>query len=215
MSESFSLFTRRQRRRWPLWLLLATVAIGLSALSLNLADGPADDAADAADPPAPTVTEALAGPGGAVAPPPAAAPSDTAAAPAMPPAASPAAVSATEAAPDPAPEIRALVETWRSAWSGKDATAYLATYADDFAPPDGVSLATWQAQRRERLGTPRQITVVVDRLEVEADGDRATARFLQHYRSGRLDEKVIKRLALRRTPGGWKIAQEVVETPPR
>lgn len=208
MSESFSLFTRRQRRRWPLWLLLATVAIGLSALSLNLADGPADDAADAADPPAPTVTESLAGPGAAVAPPPAAAT-------AMPPAASAAAVSATEAAPDPAPEIRALVETWRSAWSGKDATAYLAAYADDFAPLDGLSLAAWQAQRRERLGTPRQITVIVDRLEVEADGDRATARFLQHYRSGRLDEKVIKRLALRRTPGGWKIAQEVVETPPR
>lgn len=159
------------------------------------------------------VTESLPGAGteAATPPPPASAESALAAASAV---ANATTGADPEPSPDASPEVQAAVEAWRAAWSGKDATAYLAAYADDFVPPGGLSLDGWQTQRRERLATARKISVQIQRLEVRAEGDTATARFLQHYRSGALDEKVLKRLTLRRTPGGWKIAQEVVETPP-
>lgn len=201
--SGFALFTGRARRRWPSMLaLLLAIALPLGYFALR---GAQDSPASAGLPTGSvtdtvTVSPSEAGP---VAP-----------APAWPaPPTEPAAPPQTIAAPDPAPDIRTAVETWRKAWSDKDATAYLATYAEDFVPPDGLDPDTWRDQRRERLGSARRITLRIDRLEVSAEGDTATARFRQHYRSGTFDEKVVKRLALRRTPAGWKITEEVVETP--
>lgn len=202
--SGFALFTGRARRRWPAMLaLLLAIALPLGYFALHgfresqaPADMPSGSVTD-------TVTPSASGAGPATP------------APALPTAPAETAVpppSSATTAPDPAPEIRAAVEAWRKAWADKDATAYLALYADDFVPPDGLDPDTWRNQRRERLGAARRITLRIDRLEVSAAGDTATARFRQHYRSGTFDEKVIKRLGLRRAPEGWRITEEVVET---
>ena len=69
------------------------------------------------------------------------------------------------------------------------------------------------AQRRDRLRNARSLRVQVEQLEVGAEGDRATARFLQRYRAGSLDDQVHKRLVFVRGADGWKIREEAVETP--
>lgn len=199
MAESFSLFTRRQRRRWPAWVLIILVALLAAYLGQRVLS--ASTAAPTVEPA--TVSEPVPGA------------EPVASVPTAPPTLDERPPPPPEAARDPAPEIRDAVEQWRKAWSDKDAAAYLAAYADDFTPPDGLSPDDWRAQRKERLGTARRITLRLDRIEIEASGDIATARFLQHYRSGPLNEKVVKRLALRRTDGAWKITEEVVESPGR
>jgi ketosteroid isomerase-like protein len=200
-SSGFQLFTRRHSRRWPLpvVLLLSLVAVAYVAFRpASLAPVPATAAAgmtsDAVSPPAAT-------PSGNV---PVAA---DMAVPAAPAAATPA------PAADPKEDIRAAVEAWRTAWTKRDVPRYLSAYTSDFHPADGASHAAWQAQRRERLRGARGLQVRVDQLEVEADGDRATARFVQHYRAGAMDEKVRKRLVFVRSADSWKISEEAVETP--
>lgn len=197
--SGFALFTRRQRRRWPAWLLAALIVPLAAYLALRSGE-PVPPAMPGDADVGPVVTEPVSG---ATPPTAMAATTTVIESPALP----------AEAPPDPGPDIRAAVEAWRVAWSGKDVDAYLGAYADDFAPPDGLSPDAWRAQRRERLGTPRRITIALDRFDIEPGGDRATVRFLQHYRSGSLDEKVIKRLGLRLTDQGWKITDETVESP--
>lgn len=200
--SGFALFTGRTRRRWPAMLaLLLAIALPLGYFARRAAHEPQASTGM----PTGSVTDTVTGDA------PGAGPATQLPAPPAPPTEPEAPTLA--AAPDPAPDIRAAVETWRKAWSDKDAATYLAAYADDFVPPDGLDPDTWRNQRRERLGSARHITLRIDRLDVSATGDSATARFRQHYRSGTLDEKVIKRLGLRRTPAGWKITEEVVETP--
>lgn len=206
--SGFQLFTRRHARRWPLpaVLLLSLLAVAYMAFrppSVPVAGTPAPGiTTDAVVPPVateagndrpPTAADAAAPPGPAPAAPP------TASAPASAP------------ANDPAAEVAALVETWRSAWAARDVTGYLDTYAPDFRPADGSTHDTWAAQRRDRLRNARGLTVRVERLDIRVDGDRATARFQQHYRAGSLDDKTTKRLVLVRGAGGWKIREEVVE----
>ena len=48
-------------------------------------------------------------------------------------------------------EIIKTVNAWAKAWSDKDVAAYLAFYATDFRAPGGVSRASWEKARRERI----------------------------------------------------------------
>jgi ketosteroid isomerase-like protein len=112
---------------------------------------------------------------------------------------------------DPTAEVAAAIETWRLAWAARDVESYLAAYAANFAPADGQSLVAWQAQRKGRLRNARGIRVDIDQLSIEADGDRASARFMQRYRSGTASDRVWKRLDMLRTADGWKIISETVD----
>ena len=118
---------------------------------------------------------------------------------------------AAEPTATPQADATAAVHRWRDAWVARDADRYLAAYADDFRPADGQPLAAWQKQRRERLDTPREISLSLERLTVTVEGDRASARFIQHYRSGPVNARERKRLSLRRTAQGWLITEEVIE----
>jgi ketosteroid isomerase-like protein len=205
-ASGFQLFTRHHARRWPLpvVLLLALLAVAYVAFrpvpppTKTVAAAPAGVAIDAVS--TPSVSPASA---------------------AVSPAAQPAQVNAASApeqravpAPviDPREEVTAAVEAWRSAWSARDVPRYLAAYAPDFQPAEATSHAAWVSQRKERLRNARGLRVQVEQLEVSAEGDRATARFLQHYRAGSLNDQVRKRLVFVRRADGWKISEEAVET---
>src|SRR3546814_1425123 len=47
------------------------------------------------------------------------------------------------------------------AWASQDVDAYLAMYATYFTPEGGISRETWVAQRRDRISTPKKISVRV------------------------------------------------------
>jgi tetratricopeptide (TPR) repeat protein len=140
-------------------------------------------AAPAATPPAPATTPA-----------PAAAPSKPGPTPAV----------------DATAEVTRTIDSWAAAWSRKDVKAYLAAYARDFKTPAGESRAQWDAEREKRINKPGAIQVSVESLRVTVDGDTATAKFRQHYKSATLKTSSNKILQLGKRDGKWLILQERV-----
>jgi len=122
-----------------------------------------------------------------------------------------------EEAPAPAAKAAAgeaeaaeAVRAWAAAWSKKDVKAYLAHYAPDFQTPKGMSRKDWEAERQRRIDKPGVIDVDVDDLKVAIDGNTATARFRQGYKSARFSTATGKTLVLVRNGGKWLIQQERV-----
>lgn len=118
-----------------------------------------------------------------------------------------AAGSATSAA-EPGIAIEQVVRDWAQAWSRQDVPAYLAFYADNFAPPRGLDRAAWEAERKQRLQAPKQIKVEVSNLRVQIKGDKAQARFSQRYEADHLKGTYSKTLDLALQDGQWKIVRE-------
>lgn len=135
---------------------------------------------------------------------------------AAPAAATPAPAAAT---PKPAPaspstdanaEITRTIDLWAAAWSRKDVKAYLSTYAPDFKTPGGESRSQWDAERQKRINKPGAIQVSYENLRITVDGDTATAKFRQHYKSATLKTSSNKVLQLGKRDGKWLILQERV-----
>lgn len=101
------------------------------------------------------------------------------------------------------------VQDWARAWASQDVEAYLSMYDEQFVPPQGLSLAEWQKQRRVRLREPDFIRVQVrrPRLVWLAD-DVASVRFRQAYESNSLHDTVTKQLVLKWRKSQWRIIQE-------
>jgi len=125
------------------------------------------------------------------------------------PAIAPAAPTASdEVDPGTTAEVREAINNWAKAWSSKDTDAYLATYSADFRPEGGISRATWEAQRRDRIARPKRIQVGVVNPRASALGDgRVRVIFKQEYESDSFSDTVTKVLEMR-NDGGWKILRE-------
>lgn len=125
-------------------------------------------------------------------------------------AAAPAKAASAEAGPQAADQqaIAAVVQDWAQAWSRRDVSAYLAHYAKDFQTPKGMSRTQWETERRKRIEGKQRIDVRVEDIAVTAQGDRATAKFRQFYRGGRIDTRSTKTLVMERSGGKWLIQQE-------
>lgn len=109
-------------------------------------------------------------------------------------------------------EVRKALDGWAQAWSRKDADAYLAHYAKEFVTPKGQSRAQWENARRERIAAPKSISVGVSSVKVaSSDTTRATATFLQQYRSDIFSGSSRKTLVLVKDGERWLIKQESVK----
>ena len=115
-----------------------------------------------------------------------------------------------KSADDATAEIDKAVGQWAAAWSRKDVKAYLAVYARDFKTPAGESRAAWDAERRKRIARPGTIQVTYENLRVTVDGDIATVKFRQHYKSASLKTSSNKVLIMGKRDGKWQILQERV-----
>ncbi|MBI2276206.1 MAG: tetratricopeptide repeat protein [Dechloromonas sp.] len=120
-------------------------------------------------------------------------------------------------APTPAPaksdaaseDVAKAVTAWASAWSRKDMKAYLAAYAADFNTPKGISRKAWEAEREDRIaGKPGKISVTIDEPQIAINGDKATAKFRQHYKAPGLSSSTTKTLVLVRSGNKWLIKEE-------
>lgn len=105
-------------------------------------------------------------------------------------------------------EVFNLVAAWARAWSAQDVDAYLAFYAEDFRPGDGRSHEAWARERRARIEGKGRIAVTAESPQVTVNGETATVRLRQVYRSDRLTDVARKVLYLARRDGKWKIMQE-------
>ncbi len=108
-------------------------------------------------------------------------------------------------------QIVATIHAWAKAWSDQDVDAYLAFYAADFKPPQGISRRGWRNQRRQRLRAPRFIKVGLSNAEVTllANGT-ADVQFLQDYTSNIFRGKSYKQLHLIKHDAEWRIVEERV-----
>ncbi|MBP5986613.1 MAG: tetratricopeptide repeat protein [Azonexus sp.] len=123
------------------------------------------------------------------------------------------------AAPAPAPEkatggaasddVAKTIAAWADAWSRKDMKAYLGAYASDFDTPKGMSRKAWEQEREKRIaGKGGKISVSVDAPQVTINGDKATAKFRQHYKAAGLSSSTTKTLVLVRNGSKWLIKEE-------
>jgi tetratricopeptide (TPR) repeat protein len=133
----------------------------------------------------------------------AAAPAAATAPSATAPATAPSAASASGKA-----DIEATVQAWAKAWAARDVPAYLAFYAPDFNPQDGLSRAEWQKQRDERISRAKSIEVGVTMVRVDITGNEATAVFRQRYRSDITKSDSTKTLRMVKNGDRWQIRSE-------
>ncbi len=117
---------------------------------------------------------------------------------------------ATKPAGDAVTEVTRAIDLWAAAWSRKDVKAYLGAYARDFKTPAGESRGAWDGERTKRINKPGAIQVSYENLKVSVEGDTATAKFRQHYKSANLKTSSNKVLHLGKRDGKWQILQERV-----
>ena len=108
-------------------------------------------------------------------------------------------------------DITRAIDLWAAAWSRKDMKAYLAAYAKEFKTPTGESRAAWESERKKRIGKPGTINVSYEDLRISIDGDKATVKFRQHYKSASLKTSSSKVLVMIKSDNNkWQIVQERV-----
>ena len=107
-------------------------------------------------------------------------------------------------------EVTKALQAWASAWANKDVKGYLSYYAADFQTPNGMKRKAWEAERSQRIDKPGKLQVSVEDVKVSVAGDKATARFRQHYASASLKTSTMKTIVFVKSGGKWLIQQERV-----
>ena len=106
--------------------------------------------------------------------------------------------------------VNDAVSNWANAWSNQDVNKYLASYANNFKTPKGESRKAWEQQRRERISTPKSISVELLNQNVTiVDNNNSKVRFKQSYKGAGNAIRTDKTLLLKKENGNWLIEQEV------
>jgi len=106
-------------------------------------------------------------------------------------------------------EIVKAMTAWADAWSRKDMKGYLGAYASNFETPGGISRKNWEEEREQRIaGKGGKISVSFDDPQITVNGDRATAKFRQHYKAPGLSTSTTKTLVFVRSGSKWLIKEE-------
>ena len=106
-------------------------------------------------------------------------------------------------------DVAKAIAAWASAWSRKDVKSYLAAYASNFNTPKGMPRKAWEEERDDRIaGKPGKISVTYDEPLISINGDKATAKFRQHYKASGLSSSTTKTLSLVRSGNKWLIKEE-------
>ena len=105
-------------------------------------------------------------------------------------------------------EVEAAVRTWAQAWSAKDMSGYLGSYANNFDPPGKQARKAWESDRRARIVGKSSITVKLSSLVVTVQGNKATAKFKQDYNADALSVSSRKTLDLTKVGERWVIVKE-------
>lgn len=109
------------------------------------------------------------------------------------------------------PTVEAAIETWAQAWRTKNIKAYLAAYSPEFKPEGLPNKSAWEAQRKKRLAPSQgNISLEVDAVNVERNGDSAIATFNQKYAAKSYRDVMVKKLEFKLDPATqtWLIVRE-------
>jgi tetratricopeptide (TPR) repeat protein len=110
---------------------------------------------------------------------------------------------------DNSKEVEETVMAWAAAWSAKDTDKYLSFYADDFKTPNGETRAAWEANRRDRISSPKYIQVAARIMTIQfPDNTHATVKFLQSYHASHLTTSGSKTMLMVKSGDKWLIQEE-------
>jgi murein L,D-transpeptidase YafK len=103
-----------------------------------------------------------------------------------------------------------LLASWEKAWESKDESGFFAHYAESFRFPDkGLDRKGFVGYRGRLMKSASVIEVELKDPKVKIEGDRATVKFSQKYRSDNYRDSGIKTLAFAKDGAGeWKITEE-------
>jgi tetratricopeptide (TPR) repeat protein len=107
-------------------------------------------------------------------------------------------------------DVEAAVANWAKAWAAQDMKAYLGSYGKEFDPPGKMSRSDWEAERRQRIVGKSKITVKIESLSVQVNGETAIAKFQQSYKSGTFAVSSRKQLDFVKAADRWLIVREAV-----
>ena len=109
--------------------------------------------------------------------------------------------------------VEQAVRAWAQAWASQDIQAYYAAYSPRFEPPAGAALPEWKAMRKALIVNKPSIALALENLQIQTQGQRATARFLQAYAAGTIKSRTRKTLHLERVGEQWLIVREDNHSP--
>lgn len=104
--------------------------------------------------------------------------------------------------------VRLALAGWAEAWSKRDPAAFLAHYAEDFAPPDGTPPELWRESRRNQLMQAQEIRLKLSKMEISINGDEATVRFEQDLDQGGTHTNARRTMIFGKRGGQWLIVAE-------
>ena len=105
-------------------------------------------------------------------------------------------------------DIEQAVQAWAKAWSNKDMSGYLGSYAKNFATPKNLARKDWEEERRDRIMGKSRISVKVSDVVTKSNGNSATVKFRQTYDADALSTSSRKTLELNKVGDRWLIAKE-------
>ena len=106
--------------------------------------------------------------------------------------------------------VLVTVYTWANLWAAGDLDGYRGIYAEDFTPPPGADMATWDriTANRVQVSGPRSVEVLEPTVRMIAP-DRAEVRFrVLERRAGGASSELRFRMVLIARDGAWLIAEE-------
>jgi ketosteroid isomerase-like protein len=106
--------------------------------------------------------------------------------------------------------VKADLQLWAKAWAQKDLDKYFAAYAKDFDPPERLSRAKWEADRRNRIVSKKKIGVELKQIQIQIQGNKATVKFQQIYESDNFKGNSRKTLDMAKQGDRWLILRESV-----
>ena len=106
-------------------------------------------------------------------------------------------------------DIRNLVKKWVTSWQTGNMKIYRGCYASNFQSK-GLNLDAWVSHKADVRRNSKNINIRIDKLQISAEADIATAAFMQYYSSSILNSKSKKKLELRKIDNEWKIYREII-----
>jgi len=105
--------------------------------------------------------------------------------------------------------VRNLINKWLTSWKSGDMRTYRSCYAANFQSEVTYinALVSYKTNVRKKS---KKVNVSIDKLQILADANIATAVFTQHYSSALLKYSGKKKLELRKINDEWKIYREIM-----
>ncbi len=104
-------------------------------------------------------------------------------------------------------DVRANVYAWGKSWQNLDISSFMSFYSSDFQS-EGLDYKGWMQKKTKLFKTSSDIQVEITDLGVFIEGEYATARFVQRYRSAKFSDVGEKTLTMVNSNGKWKIVSE-------